>query len=288
MRLSLASNAGFEQPRERMMSGLVVVMPVYNNSPGLIKSLNSLVHESCSNDFDVLLVDDSPAPNLHCLDYSIYPFKVQVLTNGRNLGVTQSLNRALEWITKRNYALIARLDAGDSVVPGRFHKQRTHLETHADCVLIGGAVDYVTPEGQKLYTFSPPIRDDELRRKMHMNNYIAHPAAMMRLSAVLAVGGYRQAYPAAEDYDLFLRLAQIGKIANLSDVILQYEISHSQISLRKRRRQLQSRLLIQLNHFDGSQIESYLGLATTTLAFAIPWKFIIWLKSMLQDIRAVA
>src|SRR4029077_6441580 len=51
---------------------------------------------------------------------------------------------------------------------------------------------------------------------------IVHPTAMMRREAVRRVGGYRPEFQWVEDLDLFLRLAEIGKLANLPDELLLY------------------------------------------------------------------
>jgi hypothetical protein len=45
---------------------------------------------------------------------------------------------------------------------------------------------------------------------------------MMRLDAVRKVGGYRGKYNISEDHDLFLRLAEVGRVANLPEVLFRY------------------------------------------------------------------
>src|ERR1041385_5770609 len=56
---------------------------------------------------------------------------------------------------------------------------------------------------------------------------------MMRTRAVRAVGGYRPEYDTAEDLDLFLRLAERWRLANLPDVILRYRLHPGSIGHRK-------------------------------------------------------
>jgi hypothetical protein len=51
---------------------------------------------------------------------------------------------------------------------------------------------------------------------------VVHPAAMMRRAAVERIGRYRPQWQWVEDLDLFLRLAEAGKLANLADVLLRY------------------------------------------------------------------
>jgi len=266
------------------MNKLVVLMPVYKNKRGLLKTLESLRNEFGIISFDVLLIDDSPETELHEIDFSIFPFKSYLLVNGSNLGITKSLNRGLSWIIERsNYTLIARLDAGDEVINKRLLSQVAYMDANPECVLLGGKIEYITENGKSLYIFSPPVGDLELRAKMHLNNYVSDATAMIRISAIKKIGGWSNSYPIAEGYDLAWRLAKIGKIANLSEIILRYEVSTRQVSLRKRRSQLKSRILIQLNNFDIYCFSSYWGIMKSIIALILPWHFIIYAKSLVND-----
>ncbi len=53
---------------------------------------------------------------------------------------------------------------------------------------------------------------------------IIHPSVMMRKNALRQIGGYRAKDEPAEDYDLFLRLAEVGRLANLRDALLRYRL----------------------------------------------------------------
>ena len=61
---------------------------------------------------------------------------------------------------------------------------------------------------------------------------------MMRKEAVLAVGAYRREFQWAEDMDLFLRLAEIGKLANLPDVLLQYRQHPDSVNRSRQKEQI--------------------------------------------------
>jgi hypothetical protein len=61
---------------------------------------------------------------------------------------------------------------------------------------------------------------------------LCHPSVMMRAELVRGVGGYRAAYRHCEDYDLWLRLAAVTRMANLPDRLLRYRDSPTQISSR--------------------------------------------------------
>ena len=43
------------------------------------------------------------------------------------------------------------------------------------------------------------------------------------------VGGYKDKYPHAEDIDLFLRLAEVGKLHNLRKIMLKYRLHYESV-----------------------------------------------------------
>jgi hypothetical protein len=61
---------------------------------------------------------------------------------------------------------------------------------------------------------------------------IMHPTTMIRRSALEAVGYYRE-FQIGEDLDLWLRLAEIGRLANLEQVLLKYRFLSGSYSRTK-------------------------------------------------------
>lgn len=55
---------------------------------------------------------------------------------------------------------------------------------------------------------------------MAQGQLVYHPVVMFRRQVVLDLGGYRPEYYSAEDLDLFLRLAEVGRIVNLAEPLL--------------------------------------------------------------------
>lgn len=118
---------------------------------------------------------------------------------------------------------LARMDADDASYPDRFLRQASYLASHPDVVAVGSSIEIVDPDGAPLGIMRWAETHDEIdRRLMAGRGGIAHPAAMMRRSAVLQAGIYREEYPAAQDKDLWLRLAEIGRLANLPQPLLRY------------------------------------------------------------------
>ena len=59
----------------------------------------------------------------------------------------------------------------------------------------------------------------------------------MRRDAFVALGGYRVPFAQAEDYDLWLRIAERYQLANLEQVVLKYRFHPSQMSVSRRSQQ---------------------------------------------------
>jgi glycosyltransferase involved in cell wall biosynthesis len=198
-------------------------MPLYNTERHLAESLDSVLAQTFG-DFEIVAVDDgSTDGTLKILrQYESRDPRVRVLTRP-NTGIVGALNDGLA-MAKAD--LIARMDGDDICEPNRFQKQIEYLAAHPECVLVGSQVMLVDPEGapicphlQTRYTHEE-IDHDHLNRGWPM----VHPAVMMRREAVERVGGYREKYKWLEDHDLFLRLAEIGKLANLPDILLKYRL----------------------------------------------------------------
>ena len=143
------------------------------------------------------------------------------LVSRPNTGYTKALNEALA-LARGTY--IARMDADDISQPTRFEKQVDHLKGHPDCVLVGSRIMTIDPFGLPLYEPNHKPGHDEIEQQLlaGVGWAIVHPVSMMVREQVMALGGYREEMEPSEDLDLFLRLAERGKIANLPDVLLQY------------------------------------------------------------------
>jgi hypothetical protein len=91
-------------------------------------------------------------------------------------------------------------------------------------VALGSRVVLIDPYGSRFEKPAHKINHEEIEAEL-LNGVgwaLVHPSVMMRRDALLKIGGYREDLMVSEDLDLFLRLAEVGKLANMEDVLLQY------------------------------------------------------------------
>ena len=124
-----------------------------------------------------------------------------------------------------------RIDGDDIALPERFDKQTEYLRGHPGCVLVGSRVWETDADGDPLGEY-PTLSDHEEIDAFHFQMKgpaLIHPSIMMRRDAVLAIGGYRN-FPLSEEVDLYLRLAEHGRLGRVPDYLLKYRIHSTNYS----------------------------------------------------------
>src|SRR5207249_680660 len=119
---------------------------------------------------------------------------------------------------------VARMDSDDISMPDRFEKQIAYLRAYPEYVAVGSRVVLIDPYGSGVEKPAHKTTHEEIEAEL-LNGVgwaIVHPTVMMHRDALIRVGGYREDLMVSEDLDLFLRLAEVGKLGNLPDVLLQY------------------------------------------------------------------
>lgn len=222
-----------------MAPSISVLMPVYNAERYVSEALGSILNQTYHN-FEFLIIDDGSTDRSLAIlqDYAGADNRIH-LTSRPNTGYVVALNEMLRLARGQ---FIARMDSDDRAEAHRFRRQLEFLETHPAHVAVGSRVLLIDPDGCPIREFREAMTHEEVDHA-HMHNcsgaVICHPTAMMRRQAVIEVGGYRPEAEPAEDVDLFLRLAEIGKLEVLSDVLLQYRLHFDSVSLSRRREQLE-------------------------------------------------
>ena len=258
---------------------IAVLIPVYNEGGRLRDTLESLRHQSVP--FTAVLVDDGSAPPL-AVDVTAYPYPIALLRLPRNRGIEGALNAGLEFIAAQRFEFVARLDVGDQCAPNRLAAQQAFLDAHGDVHLVGSDVEWRHPDGRLAFSRSMPSAHEEIVRALHHTVCLIHPAVMFRTGVVHALGAYSTDYPAAEDFEFFFRIARRFRVANIPEVLLVTRFDHGGISVSRRRRQLRSKLRIQLRYFLVTEPLSFVGVAKTLVLMCLPYSGVVRLKGALS------
>ncbi|MBZ4035790.1 glycosyltransferase [Flavobacterium sp. 17A] len=261
------------------MNKVVLLIPYYNNSDGLMKSLRSIDHDE---ELDVMIVDDGSL-NKFDEDTALLSFKAkgklffEYLES--NKGIETALNTGLKIIIEKQYQYVARLDCGDICLGKRFEIQEKFLNENPGVKIVGSNVIAVDSNDNFLYSINLPLRDRDIKNKMYFNCMLIHPAVMFSVEILKVVGLYPLNHKSAEDYAFFFTISKSYEMANMNQYLTQIEINEKGISVQRRKQQVKSRIKIIKENFYFGFYPIY-GLFRNYILMLLPYRFILFLKKI--------
>lgn len=216
-----------------------VVMSVYNAGPWLRATVESVLAQT-DVDFELIVIDDGSTDESAAILDAITDPRVRVV-HQENRGLTRALITGCETAQGR---LIARQDAGDLSLPLRLAKQRRALDADSSLAFVSCWTEYIGPQDEPLWTgrgtgFAAEPQDvlDATKEWGMADGPSHHGSVMFRAGAYRDAGGYRAEFRYGQDWDLWYRLAALGKFRMLAEPLYAARIEPSSISSAARRAQ---------------------------------------------------
>jgi glycosyltransferase involved in cell wall biosynthesis len=214
-------------------------MPVYNTERFVAETTESVLAQTLQ-DFELIAIDDGSTDRSREIleGFARRDPRVRVVSRP-NKGLVATLN---EGLALARAPLVARIDADDLCDPRRFEKQVRALSDDPRLVAVGSCSAAIDEDGNALGNYPTPLSHEEIEKE-HLRGHssIHHPSVMFRTEVVRQLGGYRELVP-CEDFDLWLRLGEVGRLANLPDNLITKRLFPGSIvatTLDKRRRVLE-------------------------------------------------
>jgi GT2 family glycosyltransferase len=207
------------------------VLPVYNAAKYVAAAVRSILGQTFG-DFELIAIDDgSTDSSLQILEQvSRQDARVHIISRP-NTGIVSALN---DGVARARGEFIARMDADDVAMPRRFERQLCFLRDTPACVAVGSAILLIDSDGDPIGVQHWATTHEQIDKLLLTGwSGLAHPTALIRRAALQQVGGYRTEYQWLEDKDLWLRLAEIGQLSNLSEPLLHYRLHETSISFQR-------------------------------------------------------
>ena len=211
-----------------------VAMVVCNVDRYLAEAIESILAQTFQ-DLEFIIVDFGSTDNSKSI-ISRYAATDRRVKFGQipHCGLAEARNAAC-FLAQGKY--IAIMDADDVAVRERLLWQVGFMENHPEVGVVGGAVVCIDAAGRVLTTWSNPTENQMIQLALNERCLLRQSTALMRRDAFVALGGYRAPFAQAEDYDLWLRIAERYQLANLEQVVLRYRLHPSQVSVSRRSQQ---------------------------------------------------
>ncbi|NCC23582.1 MAG: glycosyltransferase [Deltaproteobacteria bacterium] len=193
---------------------LSVLLPCRNAAGTIGPCLESLIVQNCS-EYEIVAVDDGSTDGTGAAldDWARQHPRIRVV-HLPPVGIVEALNIGL---SQCHGFWVARMDADDIALPERLDAQMAWLEDHPKTQLNGCLVRHggnsLSQGGYARYVdwINSKIFPKDIAMSRFVESPFAHPSVVFNRRLVLDLGGYRQGeFP--EDYDLVLRLLQLGTV----------------------------------------------------------------------------
>lgn len=188
-------------------------MPVYNGGPFLSEALAALLRQSFT-EFELLLVDDGSTDDSLEIARSFQDPRIRIVKNEQNLGIVPALNRGL---AEASGQWIARCDADDISHPKRLEKQYTLALSRPGTGFVGSNSRIVDARGRVCGFGRTASSHESICWDLCFRNPFAHSSAFF-----LREGINYKPVPAAEDYDLWSRIALSKRLASVQQALVNY------------------------------------------------------------------
>ena len=201
-------------------------MSVFNGEKYLKSAVESVLSQSLK-DFEFIIINDgSTDKSLDILKEFQRQDKRIKLISRENKGLVYSLNEGVK-MAQGEY--IARLDADDISSSNRLARQLKYAQDNGLAVC-GTWAEAIDNEGNKVKAMDYPPPGEKIKLYALRHNPFIHSSVMFRKDVFEKVGGYRNFFKHAEDYELWTRIVFKYKTDNMPEVLLKYRLHKDQIT----------------------------------------------------------
>jgi len=217
-----------------------VLMCVFNTGDFLCQSIDSVLGQTHQN-IELIMIDDASTDDswqIIC-NYSEHTPRIKTVRNPINQGMSAALNKGLE-LSCGDY--ITRQDSDDLMLPERLAEQIAYLRSNPDYGAVGSNVRYIDQQDRDLGVSSYPVTNNLIQKILPDMMCFCGPTILIRGEYFRRAGFYYAPHNAAEDYELCLRLAEVGKMANIEQPLYLYRQRPDSFSNLHRHYQMYSKV----------------------------------------------
>lgn len=207
----LALARGFGQTADMAAPAVSVLIIAHNRAHTIGPAVRSVLGQTLS-DFELVVVDDGSTDGTAEVVQGFGDPRLRLTRSRQNEGIPAARNRAL---SEARGKYIAWLDSDDLCHPERLAAQLQFLNTHPQIAMVGSAARKITLDNRLLAAGRASFREhDQIRALLLFRSPFQQSSIFGRAEAMREFP-YDPAFPVCEDVDMFARLAERHRTANL-------------------------------------------------------------------------
>lgn len=216
-----------------MVNPLVsVVIPCYNHEQFVKDSIQSVIDQTYEN-IELIIIDDGSTDDSVLEIQSMIEICQKRFINfdfrsRSNKGLCATLNESLEWCKGKYFSALA---SDDQMIFNKTEIQIAYLENHADISALMGSVDWVDSNNTVISKRSSLYKEYTFEDVFLCKHDLYACTQISRMKDIKSVGGYKEDCP-IEDWYMWLKLSQLGKLVNLNEKFVRYRL-HDDNTIKK-------------------------------------------------------
>lgn len=208
-----------------------VLIPVFNTAEFVLEALQSIAFQTFT-DLELIVIDDGSHDNSNALLVEFAAREPRMTLIAReNRGLIATRN---ELLSMARGEFVAWMDSDDVSTPERLALQLAAFATSPNLVCVGGFAQCMDPQGEYLNIERYPLSHEEIVAEQRGGGGFRFATALMKRSAAIRVGSFREPFRIGEDFDFLLRLGELGELGNVPDVIYLYRQHISSVCAQMR------------------------------------------------------
>ena len=250
-----------------------VIMSEYNTPPDYLRASIESILSQTFKDIEIIIVDDCGKNDLDSITEEYKDKRIRVIKNNKNIGLVESLNKA---ITASKADILARMDTDDIADENRLEEQYNFMINHEEYSVVGTLANEFSKNSTTGVLGKP---GEKTAKSLAYGDSIIHPSVMMRKKDIQSVGGYKN-YKRAEDLSLWFELVMKGfRLFVIDRVLLNYRVNEEDYSKRKfktRGGEIKARL--HYYHLTKAPVLAYLVIIKSIVSSILPTRIVAFFR----------
>ncbi|BAY27381.1 putative glycosyl transferase [Calothrix sp. NIES-2100] len=208
------------------MPKISVVIPVYNGEKTIQVTIKSVLKQTYT-DLELIVINDGSTDSTLEIISKINDSRLKIFSF-ENAGGNVSRNRGLKYAVGD---FVSFLDADDIWTPDKLESQLQTLQQNPDCKVAYSWTDYIDAHGKFLVSGRHFTANGDVYEQLLINNFLENGSnPLICREAITELGGFDESLSAAQDWDMYLRLADKFNFVCVPSVQILYRVSANSLS----------------------------------------------------------
>ncbi len=231
-----------------------IIIPAFNSENTVKETIESVLNQTWT-DWEIILVNDGSQDSTLEIVNNINDNRLKIFTYS-NGGANASRNRGLSHASGE---FVSFLDADDLWTPDKLESQFKALQENPEAAVAYSWTNSIDETGNFLRRGSYITANGDIYTKLLLIDFIESGSnPLIRRAALANVGDFDESLAAAQDWDMWLRLAAQYHFVAVSSVQILYRVSNNSMSANILRQEAASLQVIEKSFSNAPQSLQYL------------------------------